>query len=135
MAGGQDIPIIKEIIAELYDKGLGNGEREALNDVYYNTGVAIYSGAFEAARLAIEKSGWPITPDSMKVGFESITEFDANGLFAPVTVTKDDHGGGGKTRIEMWDGKKWVPQTDWIGAYNDVVWEVVKESSSSFSVK
>ena len=133
VAGGQDVPIIQEIIAELYDKGLGNGEREALNDVYYNAGVAIYSGAFEAARLAVEIGGWPITPETMKAGFESIENYDANGLFAPVTVTAEDHGGGGRTRIEMWDGEKWVPQTEWIGAYNDVVWDVVRESSQSFS--
>ena len=36
-------------------------------------------------------------------------------------MTAKDHGGGGKTRIEMWDGTKWVPQTDWIAAYDDVV--------------
>ncbi len=71
----------------------------------------------------------------MKEGLESIKNYDANGLFAPVTVTEDDHGGGGKTRIEMWDGEKWVPQTDWIGAYNDIVWEVVKESSKSFKTE
>ena len=69
---------------------------------------------------------------SADLGFENIKNYDANGLFAPVTVTAKDHGGGGKTRIEMWDGSKWVPQTDWIGAYNDIVWEVVKESSKSF---
>ena len=51
---------------------------------------------------------------------------------APITVTADDHGGGGKTRIEMWDGEAWVPQTDWIAEYTDVVWDVVKESSSKY---
>tara|TARA_R110002073_G_scaffold199364_1_gene358423 strand:- start:6443 stop:7705 length:1263 start_codon:yes stop_codon:yes gene_type:complete len=135
VAGGQDIPIIKEIIAELYDKGKGNGDIKSLQDVYYNTGLAIYSVAFEAARLAVEKSGEPLTAAAMKDGLESIKNYDANGLFAPVTVTEDDHGGGGKTRIEMWDGEKWVPQTDWIGAYNDIVWEVVKESSKAFKTE
>ena len=33
---------------------------------------------------------------------------------APVTVTAKDHGGGGKTRIDMWDGAKWVPVSGWI---------------------
>lgn len=135
VAGGQDVPIVKEIIAELYEKGKGNGDRAKMNDVYYNTGLAIYSVAFEAARLAVEKGGWPLTPETMKAGLESLENYDANGLFAPVTVTAEDHGGGGKTRIEMWDGTTWVPQTDWIGAYNDVVWEVVKESSKSFKAE
>ena len=56
-----------------------------------------------------------------------------SGLLAPVTVTAQDHGGGGKTRIEMWDGAKWVPQSDWISAYNDVVMEVVKKESAEFA--
>lgn len=135
VAGGQDIPIVKEIIAELYDKGKGNGERAVINDVYYNTGLAIYSVAFEAARNAVKQGGWPVKTDALKKGFESIKNFDANGLFAPVTVTPEDHGGGGKTRIEMWDGSKWVPQTDWISAYNDLVWEVVKENSKKFAAE
>ena len=57
-------------------------------------------------------------------------DYDVNGLMAPVTVTMQDHGGGGKTRIEMWDGSKWVPQTDWIGAFKDDVWNVVKTQSA-----
>jgi branched-chain amino acid transport system substrate-binding protein len=51
---------------------------------------------------------------------------------APVTVTSSDHGGGGKTRIEMWDGEKWIPQTEWIAAYTDIIWEVVRKSSSNY---
>lgn len=132
VAGGQDIPIIKEIIAEVYGAGKGAGDPKNINDVYYNTGLAIYSAAFEAARLAVEKDGFPVTADSMKAGYESIVDFDANGLFAPITVTADDHGGGGKTRVEMWDGKTWVPQQEWTAAYTDLIWEVVKESSAKF---
>jgi branched-chain amino acid transport system substrate-binding protein len=106
-----------------------------MNDVYYNTGVAIYSVAFEAARLAFEHDGWPITPASMQAGFRSIENFDANGLIAPVTVTEEDHGGGGKTRIEMWDGEAWGPQTDWISTYDDAIWEVVTDYSSQFTIE
>ncbi|MBV1867285.1 MAG: ABC transporter substrate-binding protein [Marinosulfonomonas sp.] len=135
VAGGQDVPIIAEIISELYDNGKGNGDRAALNDVYYNTGVAMYSAAFEGARLAVEQGGFPVTAETMKAGLESIVGYDANGLMAPLTVTGSDHGGGGKTRVEMWDGKTWVAQTEWIGAFSDAVWEVVKESSSKFSME
>ena len=135
VTGGQDIQVIKDILAEVYANGKGAGDASHIQDVYYNTGLAIYSAAFEAARLAVEQSGFPVTAESMKVGYESIRDFDANGLFAPITVTADDHGGGGKTRVEMWDGKTWVPQQDWTAAYTDVIWEVVKESSSKFTVE
>ena len=135
VAGGQDIPIIQEIIEKVYGQGKGAGPEESIRDVYYNTGLAIYSVAFEGARLALAEHGAPLTPEKMKQGFESLENFDANGLFAPVTVTAEDHGGGGKTRIEMWDGETWVPQTDWIAAYQDVVWEVVKENSQQFAAE
>ncbi len=134
VAGGTDIPIIQQIITELYEKGEGNGE-SVPNDVYYNFGIEFYSTAFEGARLAIEKHGWPLTAETMRDGMESITDFTANGLLAPLTVTPADHGGGGATRIDMWDGEKWVPQTDYYTAYNDVVWEVIKESSAKFAAE
>jgi len=133
VAGGQTHPLIQEILTELYDKNKGNGDRKRIEDVYYNTGLAIYSIAFEGVRLAIKDGGWPLTPSKIKAGFESLKNYDANGLIAPVTVTAADHGGGGKTRIEMWDGAKWVPQTDWIAGYSDEVWKVVKESSAEYA--
>jgi len=133
VAGGSTQPLVQEIIKELYDKGKGNGDRKHLEDVYYNTGLAIWSIGFEGARLAIKKDGWPLTPQKLKDGLESIKGFDANGLMAPVTVTASDHGGGGKTRIEMWDGAKWVPQTDWIASFPEEVWSVVKEQSAAYA--
>nr|WP_037373860.1 ABC transporter substrate-binding protein [Sediminimonas qiaohouensis] len=132
VVGGLDVPLRTEIISELYDTGQGSGPLANTQDVYYNTGLAMYSIIFEAARRAVELEGLPITAQSYKAGLETLEKYDANGLMAPITVTSEDHGGGGKTRIEMWDGETWVPQTDWISAYSDVVWEVVKESSSKY---
>jgi branched-chain amino acid transport system substrate-binding protein len=133
VAGGLDHPLIQQIIKDLYAKGKGNGDRKKLEDIYYNTGLAMYSSMFEGVRLAIRKDGWPLTPAKIKAGLESLRNYDANGLIAPVTVTAKDHGGGGKTRIDMWDGTKWVPQSDWISAYGDVVEQVVKEQSAEFA--
>ncbi len=133
VVGGQNHPLIQQIIKDLYDKGKGSGDRKHLNDSYYNVGLATYSSFFEGARLAIKQYGWPLNADKMKRGLESLRNFDANGFIAPVTVTAKDHGGGGKTRIEMWDGDKWVPQTDWFSAYDDVVQEIVKKDSAEFA--
>jgi branched-chain amino acid transport system substrate-binding protein len=132
VAGGQDVPIIKTMLDTYYANGKGSGPESLVRDVYYNTGMAIYSTGFEAARLAIKEKGWPLTPETMKAGYESLSGYDANGLMAPVTVTPEDHGGGGKTRVEQWDGKTWVALTDWSADYTDVVWDVVKESSSKY---
>jgi len=133
VAGGQSHPLMQQIIKDLYEKGKGSGDRKHLNDIYYNTGLAIYSSVFEGTRLAIKQYGWPLTPDKMKRGLESLRNYDADDLLAPVTVTAKDHGGGGKTRIDMWDGAKWVPQTGWFSAYDDVIQEVVKKESAEFA--
>jgi branched-chain amino acid transport system substrate-binding protein len=135
VAGGQEVPIIRTILDTYYANGKGSGPESLVRDVYYNSGVAGQAAAHEAARLAIRESGWPLTPESMKAGYESIKNFDANGLMAPLTVTPQDHGGGGKTRVEQWDGKKWVPLTDWSADYLDLVWDVIKESSAKFTIE
>lgn len=65
-------------------------------------------------------------------GVRDMKDYGVNGLMAPVTLTAQDHGGGGKTRIEMWDGSKWVPQTEWIAAFKDDVWSVVEAQSADY---
>ncbi len=135
VAGGQDIPLVQAMLETLYAKGEGSGPEKYVRDVHYNKGLAVYSVAIEAARIAIEQNGWPLTSESMKAGYESIENYDAGGIMSPVTVTPADHGGGGKTRIEQWDGKTWVPLTDWSAAYLDVVWDVIKESSGKFTLE
>ena len=131
--GGDQHPLIQEIIKELYDKGKGNGDRKFVADSYYNVGLAVYSAMFEGVRLGIKNEGWPLTSEKIRKGLESIRGFDANGLMPPLTVTDKDHGGGGMARISEWDGAKWVPQTDWFSAYTDVVWETIREHYAEFA--
>jgi len=33
----------------------------------------------------------------------------------------------------MWDGSKWVPQSDWSAEYADLVWSTVKQHSGEFA--
>jgi branched-chain amino acid transport system substrate-binding protein len=124
---------MKDIIRELYDKGKGNGDRKFLSDIYYSTGLAIYAPIFEAARLAVKSDKTPMTAEKMRKGLESVRGFDAGGLLPALTVSAKDHGGGGKSRIELWDGSKWIPQGDWIADYNDLIWSTVKQHSAEFA--
>jgi branched-chain amino acid transport system substrate-binding protein len=135
VAGGQDIPIIRTLLDTYYANGKGSGPEILTQDVYYNMGVALQAAAHEAARLGIQQHGAPLTPESMKAGYESLVDFDADGLMAPITITPSDHGGGGKTRVEQWDGETWVPLTDWSADYLEEVWDVIRESSSKFSLE
>jgi branched-chain amino acid transport system substrate-binding protein len=133
VSGGAEHPLVRDIISELYDKGKGNGDRKLVADSYYNTGLAVYSSVFEGVRLAIKTQGWPLTPEKIRQGMYQIKNFDAKGFMAPITVTAKDHGGGGKTRIDMWDGTKWVPQTDWFADYTGLVNTLVQANSADFA--
>lgn len=133
VASGTEHPLVKDILTQLYDKGKGSGDRKFVSDIYYTTGLAIYAPIFEAARLALKNEKAPLNAEKMRKGLESLRNFDAGGLLPPLTVTAKDHGGGGKTRIEMWDGTKWVPQSDWFADYTDLVWSTVKQHSGEFA--
>ena len=65
-------------------------------------------------------------------GLEQVKDFDAQGLIPPITLTAEDHQGGGRGRISQWDGAKWVPKTGWYNAYQDVVWDLVKKNAEEF---
>ena len=49
-----------------------------------------------------------------------------------MTITKDDHQGGGKGRIAALGRHQFVPQTDWFAAHQDVVWDVIHKSAEDF---
>jgi branched-chain amino acid transport system substrate-binding protein len=133
VSGGAEHPLVRDILRELYDKGKGNGDRKLVAHSSSNTGLAVYSSVFEGLRLAIKSQGWPLTADKIRHGMYQIKNYDAKGFMAPITVTAKDHGGGGKTRIDMWDGAKWVPQTDWFADYTGLVNTLVKANSADFA--
>lgn len=130
---GTDHPTVKAILSELYDKGKGAGDRKFVSDIYYTLALATYATVFEGARLAIKNEKLPLNAEKMRKGLESIKNFDAGGLMPALTVTAKDHGGGGKTRIERWDGTKWIPEGEWSAGYSDLVWSTVKQHSGEFA--
>jgi branched-chain amino acid transport system substrate-binding protein len=132
VAYGKDVPVIKAIQQEVITKGKGAGPAERVGSTYYNIGVASMAIFAEGARLALEKEGAPLTPAKLKRGMESIKDFTADGLLPPLTITSEDHQGGGRGRISAWDGAKWVPKTDWIAAHQDIVWELIRQESAKF---
>jgi len=133
VVGGAEHPLVRDISREVYDAGKGSGDRKFVGDSYYNTGLAVYSTVFEGLRLAIKNQGWPLTPEKIRQGMYGIKNYDAKGFMAPVSISPKDHGGGGKTRIDMWDGTKWVAQTGWFADYPGLVDTLVKSNSADFA--
>ena len=127
---GQDFPMIQEIVNMYREEGQAAPESLQRVSVYYNRGVFTAALMVEAVRLALEKSGEPITGAKVKNGFESIEDFTLGGLVPPMAVTEEDHEGGGWVRIYQVKDRKWVPVTDWFTGYREVVWELVKEAAA-----
>ncbi len=131
-AYGRDNPVIKAILDEVYAKGKGVGDQAKVGSSYYNVGVAGSAIVVEATRIALEKFGEPLTAEKLKKGMEEIKDFNAEGLIPPITITPQDHQGGGRGRISQWDGEHWTPKTDWYAAYQDVVMGLVKKTAAEF---
>ncbi|WP_313770261.1 ABC transporter substrate-binding protein [Tepidiphilus olei] len=130
---GRDHPIIQRILDKVYKAGKGAGPEERVGSSYYNYGVADMVVTFEGVKLALEKFGPPLTSEKLKLGLEMIRDLDTQGFMPPVTITEQDHQGGGYARVSQWDGKAWVPVSDWAAAFQDVVWEQARESAAKFN--
>ena len=76
------------------------------------------SGACEGVRLASQNHGLPVTGEKVKKGYEALKNFDLQGFLPPLTVTPQDHEGGGWARVYQVKGTEWVPVGDWIRGYH-----------------
>lgn len=131
-ATGTDTPILKEIMAKVVDAGKSAGEKKEVGNTYYNIGVASMAITVEGARLALKEFGAPLTGDKLRKGIEMIKDFDAQGLIPPVTYSSKDHQGGGFGRVSQWNGKAWEPVSDWHSAYQDLVWNKIRQEAAEY---
>lgn len=130
---GREPKPIADILTEVVGAGKGAGPEDKVGTAYYNYGVMITAIICEGVRKAFEKApDGPVTGEWLNAGLRSIDKFDAEGMIPPVTVTPEDHQGGGMARIAHWDGAKFVADTDFFTANQDVVWEEVRKYSEEF---
>jgi branched-chain amino acid transport system substrate-binding protein len=129
-APGIGFKVHQEIIKHVYDKGKGAGKKEEMGAPLYNRGVVNAMLAVEAIRTAMAKYGAKQTPTSEQVrwGFEHLAlpdkrleELGMKGFTHPITVSCEDHEGGGPVLIQQWDGKKWNVVSEWVPVMRDVV--------------
>ena len=127
---GPDYPVLNEI-RELYKKDGKTPPKEMASTVFYNRGVLIAAVHVEAVRNALKaKPDGKITGDDVKKGFEKISNFTLGGLVPPLKITAADHEGGGLVQIFQVKGGKFVKETEWFSAYNDIVGKHIKEAGA-----
>ncbi len=127
--------LVKRIVDKVVAPGQGSGDKAKVGTTYYNIGVASMAIPVEAAKLALKNFGEPLTGEKLKKGYEMLKAFDAEGLMPKLTITDKDHQGGGWGLVSEWDGKQWVPKSDWSNAYQDVVWQLIKEDEAKAQKK
>jgi branched-chain amino acid transport system substrate-binding protein len=125
---GRNLPVIQEIMQKIY-KEAGKEVPKYVGGVYYSRGVLNGAILTEGVRLAVQNFGLPVTGDKVRKGFELIKNFDLQGFLPPLTVTPQDHEGGGWVRIYQVKGQEWVPITDWFRGYRDEVMAQVKQAN------
>jgi branched-chain amino acid transport system substrate-binding protein len=127
-AVGRNHPVIQEIIKMLRDEG--KEVPKYVGGAYYNRGVLNGAVLAEGIRLAIQNHGLPVTGDKVRRGYEAFKNFDLQGLLPPMTVTPQDHEGGGYVKVYQVKGNEWVPVSDWIRGYRDEVMALVKKANN-----
>jgi len=124
---GSDYPVLDDIRA-MYKAQGKEPPKQMDSTVFYNRGIlqaAVHLKAIENAVKA--KGSGDITGDDVRVGFEAISDFTLGGLVPPLKFTKVDHEGGGWVRIFRVEGEGFVPATDWMHGYREVVMELVQQ--------
>jgi branched-chain amino acid transport system substrate-binding protein len=141
-ASGADCPIVKEIVAALYDKGQGNLEdKKCIGSVYCNLGIVNGILNVEAIRIAQEKFGKrTLTGDEVRWGFKHLkldqTKVEALGakdLFHSINVSWDNHEGEGYVTFQQWDGSKWNVVSDWIAPDWKLLHPIIEKSSEAYA--
>ena len=143
-ASGQDYPVLKEIIATVYDKGQGNlSDKSRIGSVYYNLGIVNGILNVEAVRIAQAKFGnRTLTGDEVRWGFvhlqlspARVKELGAENLFHSINVTWDNHEGDGYVTFQQWDGQKWNVVSDWIAPDWALLRPIIEASSTAYAAE
>lgn len=138
---GQDYPVIRDIISQVYDKNHGSVDRSRIGSVYYNRGVLTGIIAVEAIRKAQEHFGQrPLSGEEMQWGFDhlQISSARLSAIGAPdfmptINITCSDHEGSGKVKFQQWTGNAWNVVSDWIESDHDFVRQRIEESAMRYS--
>ena len=137
-----DMPIHKDMIKHLYDKGQGTAKSKSeVGSVLYNRGMISAMLTVEAIRKAQEKVGKRVvTGEEVRWGAENLSldaaKIKAMGfgdLVQPLKTSCKDHTGVHRGRVHTWDGKDWSYTSDWYSADYKVIQPLVDSSAKAYA--
>ncbi len=133
--------IVKDVLAQVYDKGQGTGPKEDVGQVLYMRGLSAAMMAVEGVRRAQERfgKGKVMSGEQVRWGLENLALTQAKldalgfaGVMRPVSTSCADHMGASWARIRTWDGAKWNITSDWYQADDAVIRPLVRASADKY---
>ena len=137
-------PLLDEIRSTVYGAGKGNlSEKNRIGNTMYLRGIVAGVLTVEAMRNAQAKfgKGKVLTGEQVRWGLENLNVDAARqkalgvaDLFPPVKTSCDDHEGSGATKVQQWDGSKWVALSKtWITGDKALVRKLLEDSSAAYA--
>ena len=140
-SSGQQPKVMQDILKFVHAKGQGSGPKDDVGAVLYTRGVVISMLSVEAVRRAQERfgKGKVMTTEQIRWGLENLAldqkKLDAlgfNGVIRPLSSSCQDHMGSTWARIQVWDGAKWAPSSDWYQADEQILKPMIKEGGEKY---
>ena len=141
---GQSPKVIQDILKHVHDKGQGTGPRDEVGSVLYTRGVLIQMLAIEGVRRAQERfgKGKVMTAEQVRWGLENLAldqkKLDSLGfsdVMRPVSTSCADHMGSTWARVHTWDGSKWVMNSDFMQADEQILKPMVKVAAEKYATE
>ena len=137
-------PLLDEIRSTVYGASKGNlSEKTRIGSTMYLRGIVAGVLTVEAMRNAQAKfgKGKVLTGEQVRWGLENLNVDAARqkalgvaDLFPPVKTSCDDHEGSGATKVQQWDGSKWVALSKtWITGDKALVRKLLEDSSAAYA--
>lgn len=140
-APANDLPLHRDVLTYVYDRGKGAGDRERVGEVLWNRAVVNAIMATEAIRNAQKEFDVKVpNGEQVRWGMENLhiteerwAELGLPGIGREIRNTCADHEGNGPVLIQQWDGKQWNIVSDWIEPMRDVIRPMIEESALKFA--
>ena len=144
-APGGGFPVHDDIRKHVYDKGLGQGDRDRIGEVLYNRGMVAAMWTTEAVRNAMEIHGTKeVTGKHVRDGFEALDvdearleELGLGGFTYPVKITCENHEGPGKVAVQQWDAKakQWNIVSKFYEPLRDITGPLIEADSAAYAAE
>ena len=136
--------IVKDVLANVHDKGQGTGPREEVGQVLYMRGLTAAMLGVEGVRRAQERYGkgkW-MNGDEARWGYENLAldqkKLDAlgfAGVMRPISTSCADHRGATWARVHTWDGAKWNFSSDWYQSDEALIKPMIRAAAEKYAAE